>query len=80
MLVKNAKCPLGKTHHIRGGSRKLGKSGPSAGRHELLGGSRGMLPGEILKSRPSKTVPALDSAGVTRGVSRSEIFSFRMKI
>ena len=55
MLVKIVKCPLGKTDHIRDGSRKLRKRGPSAGRRELLGGSGGMLPLEMLKSRPPKT-------------------------
>ena len=55
MLVKNVKCPLGKTHHISDGSRKLRKRGLSVSRRELLGGPGGMFPREILKSRPPKT-------------------------
>ena len=42
-----------------------------------------MLPREILKSGPSKTaIPSLSrpSAGVTSGVSRSEILSFRREL
>ena len=44
----------------RGGSRKLVKRGPSAGRREPLGGSGGMPPLEILKFGPPKTaIPCL---------------------
>ena len=54
MLVKNVKCPLGKTHHIRDGSRNLRKSGSaSGGRRELLGGP-GACPPEMLKSESLK--------------------------
>ena len=49
-----------KVRDIRGGSGKLVKRGPSAGRREPLGGSGGMPPREILKSGPSKTaIPCL---------------------
>ena len=48
-----------------------------------LGGSGGMLPWKFLKTRPSKTAISCifrRSAGVTSGVSRSQISSFRREI
>ena len=55
----------------RGGSRKLVKRGPSAGRREPLGGSGGMPPREILKSRASKTAISCISRRLA-GVSQAE--------
>ena len=58
--VNSNTCQRSQQGHLRGGSRKLVKRGPSAGRREPLGGSGGMPPREILKSGPSKrAIPRL---------------------